>query len=76
MADNSPYSYSLEPFVIKESEWAPLQEVNGFDPEQVNQMLETSKNWIKTEGQYYPSFSHKGCLNLTQEALFICQPAF
>ncbi len=66
---NSPYSYSLEPFVIKESEWAPLQEVKGFDPEQVNQMLETSKNWIKTEGQYYPSFSAKGCLNLTQEAL-------
>jgi len=66
---NSPYSYSLEPFVIKESEWAPLQEVNGFDPERVNQILETSKNWIKTEGQYYSSFSPKGCLNLTQEAI-------
>ena len=65
----SPYSYSLEPFVIKENEWSPLQEVNGFDPERVNHMLETSKNWIKTEGQYYPSFSPKGCLNLTQEAL-------
>ena len=66
---NSPYSYSLEPFVIKESEWQPLQEVNGFDPERVNHILETSKNWIKTDGQYYPSFSAKGCLNLTQEAL-------
>jgi non-specific serine/threonine protein kinase len=66
---NSPYSYSLEPFVIKESEWQPLQEVNSFDPERVNHILETSKNWIKTEGQYYPSFSAKGCLNLTQEAL-------
>lgn len=65
---NSPYSYSLEPFVIKENEWTPLQEVTGFDPERVNQILETSKNWIKTEGQYYPSFSHKGCLNLDQEA--------
>lgn len=66
---NSPYSYSLEPFVIKESEWQPLQEVSGFDPERVNHILETSKNWIKTDGQYYPSFSPKGCLNLTQEAL-------
>ena len=66
---NSPYSYSMEPFVIKESEWQPLQEVNGFDPERVNHILGTSKNWIKTEGQYYPSFSAKGCLNLTQEAL-------
>jgi len=66
---NSPYSYSLEPFVIKESEWQPLQDVNGFDPERVNNLLETSKNWIKTEGQYYPSFSSKGCLNLTQEAI-------
>jgi non-specific serine/threonine protein kinase len=66
---NSPFSYSLEPFVIKESEWSPLQEIKEFDSERVNQMLETSKNWIKTEGQYYPSFSPKGCLNLTQEAL-------
>ncbi len=66
---NSPYAYSLEPFVIKENEWQPLQEVNGFDPERVNRILETSKNWIKNEGQYYPSFSAKGCLNLTQEAL-------
>ncbi len=24
---NSPYSYTLEPFVIKENEWPPLQEV-------------------------------------------------
>ncbi len=66
---NLPYSYSLEPFVIKENEWQPLQEINGFDPERVERLLETSKNWIKTEGQYYPSFSAKGCLNLTQEAL-------
>lgn len=66
---NSPYSYSLKPFVVKESEWSPLQEVREFNPEQVNQLLETSKNWIKTGGQYYPSFSSKGCLNLTQEAL-------
>jgi non-specific serine/threonine protein kinase len=66
---HSPYSYSLEPFVIKENEWNPLQEIKEFDPERVNQMLETSKNWIKTEGQYYPTFSLKGCLNLTQEAL-------
>jgi len=66
---NLPYSYSMEPFVIKESEWQPLQEINGFDPERANHLLETSKNWIKTDGQYYPSFSTKGCLNLTQEAL-------
>jgi len=66
---HSPYSYSLEPFVIKESEWQPLQEVNGFDPERVNHLLENSKNWIKTEGQYYSSFNSKGCLNLTQEAI-------
>jgi non-specific serine/threonine protein kinase len=66
---HSPYSYSLEPFVIKENEWSQLQEIKDFNPEQVNHLLETSKNWIKTEGQYYPSFSPKGCLNLTQEAL-------
>ncbi|MBI5962715.1 MAG: SNF2 helicase associated domain-containing protein [Chloroflexi bacterium] len=66
---HSPYSYSLEPFVIKENEWNPLLEIKEFNPEQVNHLLETSKNWIKTEGQYYPSFSPKGCLNLTQEAL-------
>ena len=64
----SPYSYSLEPFVIKENEWTPLQEVTGFDPERVNQILETSKNWIKTEGQFYSTFNPKGCLNLDQEA--------
>ncbi len=64
----SPYSYSLEPFVIKENEWTPLQEVNGFDPEQVNHILETSKNWIKTEGRFYSTFNPKGCLNLDQEA--------
>ncbi|MBI2333893.1 MAG: hypothetical protein HYU84_17350 [Chloroflexi bacterium] len=65
---NSPYSYSLEPFVIKENEWSPLQEINGFDPERVNHLLESSKNWIKTEGQFYSSFNPKGCLNLDQEA--------
>ena len=65
---NTSHSYSLEPFIIKESEWSPLQEVKEFNPERVNHLLETSKNWIKTEGQYYPSFNSKGCLNLTQEA--------
>ncbi len=66
---NSPYSYSLEPFVIKESEWQPLQEVREFNPEQVNRLLETSQSWVKAEGQFYLTSNPKGCLNLTQEAL-------
>jgi hypothetical protein len=65
---HSPYSYSLQPFVIKETEWQPFQEINGFDPERVNHLLDTSKNWIKTEGHFYSSFNSKGCLNLDQEA--------
>lgn len=66
---HSPYSYSLEPFVVRENEWSPLQGVSGFDPERVNHLLETSRNWIKTEGRYYSSFNPKGCLNLDQEAI-------
>jgi non-specific serine/threonine protein kinase len=65
----SMYSYSLEPFIIKENEWSPLQEVEGFDPQRVNHLLETTTNWIKTGERYFQTINPRGCLNLSQEAV-------
>jgi non-specific serine/threonine protein kinase len=64
-----PYSYTIEPIVVKESEWSPLREIDGFNPERVNHLLESSKNWVKAGEQYFQYLNPNGCLNLSHEAI-------
>ncbi|MBM4423567.1 MAG: serine/threonine protein kinase [Chloroflexi bacterium] len=63
------HGYALSPCVIRENDWSPLQEVEGFDPERVNRLLETTTNWIKVNEPYFQTLNPKGCLNLDYEAI-------
>lgn len=65
----SQFAYSLEPVIIKENAWSPLQDVENFDPERVNHLLETSRNWIKAGEQYFSSLNPKGCLNVSRDSI-------
>lgn len=63
------YSYSLNPVIIKENDWSPLREVEDDDPDRVNHLLETSRNWIKAGEQYFQSLNPRGSLNVSPESL-------
>jgi non-specific serine/threonine protein kinase len=63
------YSYTLEPVIIKESDWSPLREVEGFNPERVNHLLETSRNWIKAGEQYFQVINPKGSMNVSGDSI-------
>ncbi|GAB4447269.1 MAG: hypothetical protein OHK0041_06810 [Anaerolineales bacterium] len=65
----SSYSYFLSPYVVHENDWAPLREMEGFDPERVNRLLETDTSWIKANETYYHTLNPNGCLNLDYAAL-------
>jgi len=63
------YSYTLEPFVVKENEWTPLQELVSPTSESVNALLEKSKTWIKAGETVYNTLNPKGCINASEEAI-------
>jgi non-specific serine/threonine protein kinase len=63
------YSYTLEPFVVKENEWASLQELEAPTVESVNALLEKNKAWIKAGETVYNTLNPKGCLNASDEAI-------
>jgi non-specific serine/threonine protein kinase len=59
----------LDPVIIKENDWSPLREVEDDNPDRVNHLLETSRNWIKSGEQYFQSLHPRGCLNVSPESL-------
>jgi hypothetical protein len=63
------YSYSLEPVIIRENNWGPLQDIEGFNPDRVNHLLETSRNWIKASERYFQSLNPRGSLNVSSDSI-------
>ncbi|HEX5839825.1 MAG TPA: SNF2-related protein [Anaerolineales bacterium] len=63
------YSYSLEPVMIRENDWGPLQDIEGFNPDRVNHLLETSRNWIKAGEPYFQSLNPRGSLNVSSDSI-------
>jgi non-specific serine/threonine protein kinase len=63
------YSYSLDPVIIKEKDWAPLQEIEGFNPERVNHLLEADRHWVKAALQHFQSLNPGGSLNVSSAAM-------
>ncbi len=68
-SNGQQYSYTLEPFVVKENTWAPLQELESPTAESVNNLLEKNKTWIKTGETVYNLLNPKGCVNASEEAI-------
>lgn len=63
------YGYSLMPLIVRENDWSPLQQLEGFDREGVNRLLETDIRWIAASNIYTQPLNPKGCLNLDAEGV-------
>ncbi|HEU0296311.1 MAG TPA: DEAD/DEAH box helicase [Anaerolineales bacterium] len=63
------YYYSLEPVIIKSSDWYSLAGSEKRSPHEINELLETDKKWIRAGERMYQQFNPAGCLNLTAEAV-------
>jgi non-specific serine/threonine protein kinase len=64
----SPYFYSLEPFIIRANEWNLLGGGLPKSPQEINDFLNTNKRWGKAGEQLHQQMNPAGCLNLSPEA--------
>lgn len=62
------YYYSLEPVIVKASDWQPLADARGKSPQEINELLETDKKWIKTANRIFQQVNPAGCLNINPNA--------
>ncbi|MCK7482043.1 MAG: hypothetical protein M0C28_36500 [Candidatus Moduliflexus flocculans] len=58
------YYYSLEPLILKVSDWAPLANDWRKSPQEINELLESDKNWIKSANRMFQQINPAGCLNI------------
>lgn len=58
------YYYSLEPLILKASDWAPLANDWKKSPQEINGLLESDKKWIKAADRMFHQVNPAGCLNL------------
>ena len=68
-ADRISYSYSLEPYIIKDNEWNLLQGDTLKTPQEIANFLETNKKWVKDGERIYQRLNPIGCLNLSLDAV-------
>ncbi len=68
-SSDASYTYAIQPVVVKETDFHPLQEVSEFDPQRVNRLLESDTAWIKRGESYFQSLNPKGSLNVSPEAI-------
>ena len=68
-AASANYYYSLEPFVIKSSDWHSLAGGEKKSAEEINAFLETDKRWIRSGDRMYQQLNPAGCLNLGADAV-------
>jgi len=64
----SSYFYSLEPFIIKASEWNLLGEGSLTSPQEIDRFLNSNKKWIRAGERLHQQMNPLGCLNLNREA--------
>ncbi len=58
------YYYSLEPLILKVSDWAPLANDWRKSPQEINELLESDKHWIKSANRMFQQINPAGCLNI------------
>jgi non-specific serine/threonine protein kinase len=68
-AYRTQYSYSLEPFIIKSSEWSSLTGGTINSPQEVDQFLDANKKWVKSGEIIHQQLNPAGCLNLNADAV-------
>ena len=72
----SSYSYSLEPFIIRQNEWNLLGGDQLKSSREIHDFLSTNKKWIKVGGKVRQQLNPAGCINLNPDAVavlnFLC----
>ena len=58
------YSYSLEPLIVKANDWQPLANDWKKSPQEINELLELDKKWIKVSNRMFQQVNPAGCLNI------------
>ena len=58
------YYYSLEPVIVKASDWQPLAAARKSSPQEINDLLESDKKWIKAANRMFQQINPAGCLNI------------
>ncbi len=59
------YYYSLEPLIIKANDWQPLADNRKKSPQEINELLESDKKWIKVANRMFQQVNPAGCLNIS-----------
>lgn len=58
------YYYSLEPLIVKANDWQPLASDWKKSPQEINELLESDKKWIKVSDRMFQQVNPAGCLNI------------
>lgn len=58
------FYYSLEPVIIKASDWLPLADTRKKSPQEINELMEADKKWIKVANRMFQQVNPAGCLNI------------
>jgi non-specific serine/threonine protein kinase len=58
------YYYSLEPLIVKTDDWQPLANNWKKSPQEINELLESDKKWIKVANRMFQHVNPVGCLNI------------
>lgn len=61
--------YSLEPVIIRANDWQPLAEARKKSPQEINELLESDKKWIKAANRMFQQVNPAGCLNIKPSAV-------
>jgi len=69
-AYRSNYYYSLEPLILKASDWTPLASKENKSPQEINEILETDKKWFKVSNRMVQRVNPAGCLNLSPDSVY------
>ena len=63
------HSYSLEPFIIKASEWNLLQGNKFPSAQEINKLLDLTPKWIRVGEVMHQQMNPAGCLNLGSDGI-------
>ena len=63
------YSYSLEPFMIRQNEWNALGGSQLRSVQEINEFLDTNRKWLRNGEKVRYQLSPAGCINLTPDAV-------
>jgi non-specific serine/threonine protein kinase len=67
----SSYSFSLEPFIIRQSAWNDLGGGQLTTTQEICDFLSTNKKWILAGEKVHQQLNPTGCMNLTPDAVSV-----